>query len=138
MRIVRHLGFRVGLHTAGAYPARLQALLPLTDWIGMDVKAPFATYAATTGRRSSGKAALASMQIILASGVEHEFRTTVDPGLLPAPQLRALISQLSDLGVRRYALQESRAGNGVAPSYLDQNFLAPLARRFASFAVRRA
>ena len=138
MRIVRDMGFRVGLHTAGAYPRRLRALLPLVDWIGMDIKAPFADYEATTGKRGSGIAARESMQIILASGIDHEFRTTVDPDLLTAPQLRALVSQLPALGVRRYALQECRAENSMAPSYLEENFLAPLSGRFASFAVRRA
>ena len=40
------LGFGVGLHTAGIYPQRLQALLPRLDWVGLDVKAPLADDAA--------------------------------------------------------------------------------------------
>ena len=41
MRRVRDLGFAVGLHTAGAYPARLRTLLEegLVDWVGLDIKA---------------------------------------------------------------------------------------------------
>ena len=42
MRRVRAMGFKVGLHTAGPYPERLRECLPLLDWVGMDLKAPFA------------------------------------------------------------------------------------------------
>ncbi len=43
-REVSALGFEVGLHTAGPYPDRLHRLLPLLDWVGMDIKAPGARY----------------------------------------------------------------------------------------------
>lgn len=43
MQQVRRLGFLVGLHTSGAYPRRLADALPLTDWVGLDVKASRAT-----------------------------------------------------------------------------------------------
>lgn len=40
-RRAKQLGFQVGLHTGGAYPRRLAALLAqnLVDWIGLDIKA---------------------------------------------------------------------------------------------------
>ena len=44
MRTIRRMGFRVGLHTAGTYPSRLAQVLSLVDWIGFDIKAPFAEY----------------------------------------------------------------------------------------------
>ncbi|HEX7972614.1 MAG TPA: anaerobic ribonucleoside-triphosphate reductase activating protein, partial [Thiobacillus sp.] len=69
MREVRALGFRIGLHTGGAYPQRLAAVLPLVDWVGFDVKAPFADYARITGAAGSGARALAGLQQVLASGV---------------------------------------------------------------------
>ena len=57
MGAVRALGFGVGLHTSGAAPERLKAVLPLVDWVGFDVKAPFADYARITGVAGSGEAA---------------------------------------------------------------------------------
>ena len=144
MREVRQMGFRVGLHTAGIYPRRLKALLPLTDWIAMDIKAPFAAYAATTGRRDSGKAARESMQLILDSGVDHEFRTTVHASLLPSSTLAKLAQSLARLGVRNYALQEFRARGCASPvrqvtsSYLTDSFCRSLTPLFSSFSVRRA
>ena len=58
---VRALGFKVGLHTGGAYARRLADVLPQVDWIGFDVKAPRDGYAAVTGVADSGIAALASL-----------------------------------------------------------------------------
>ncbi|MDO8597411.1 MAG: hypothetical protein Q7R45_12410, partial [Sulfuricaulis sp.] len=140
------LGFRLGLHTAGAYPRRLAELLPLVDWVAMDIKAPFADYAATTGVADSGTPALASVRLILASGVAHEFRTTVHPDLLPAAALPALARSLAQIGVRNYALQEFRAQGcarhelnaPAAPPYLnDATLSGAIAPLFDSFCVRQ-
>jgi len=50
MRAVRGLGFKIGLHTSGMDPAALARVLPLADWIGLDVKAPRTAYDRATGR----------------------------------------------------------------------------------------
>lgn len=144
---VKLLGFKLGLHTAGAYPRRLAELLPAVDWVAMDVKAPFADYAATTGAADSGRPALESVRLILASGVAYEFRTTVHPDLLAAAALPALASSLAQLGVRHYALQEFRPQGcasqelnaSVTPPFLDDATLSrAIAPLFDSFCVRRA
>ncbi|MBI4189287.1 MAG: anaerobic ribonucleoside-triphosphate reductase activating protein [Betaproteobacteria bacterium] len=144
---VRALGFRIGLHTAGAYPRRLAALLPSVDWVAMDIKAPFADYAATTGVADSGAPARESVRLILASGVRYEFRTTVHPDLLSATQLPVLACSLARLGVRHYALQEFRpqgcaseqlAASGTAPFLNDVALSAAIAPLFESFCVRHS
>jgi hypothetical protein len=62
----RRLGFRIGLHSAGMYPERLARVLPLVDWIGLDLKAPRAAYPRITGTPDSGDAVFASLRLILA------------------------------------------------------------------------
>ena len=37
-------GFEVALHTSGVYPERLSKVLPLIEWVGLDIKAPFDEY----------------------------------------------------------------------------------------------
>jgi len=147
LRQVKALGFRLGLHTAGAYPRRLAELLPMVDWVAMDIKAPFADYAATTGVADSGEPALESVRLILASGIAHEFRTTVHPDLLPAGALPALARSLAQIGVRNYALQEFRSQGcahrelnaPAAPPYLsDATLSGAIAPLFDSFCVRHA
>lgn len=79
VRTVKQMGFKAGLHTAGAYPAVLQALLPLLDWVGMDIKAPFEDYELITAIPGSGDAARLSAAMVRHSSIPHQFRTTVHP-----------------------------------------------------------
>ncbi|MEW6133292.1 MAG: anaerobic ribonucleoside-triphosphate reductase activating protein [Pseudomonadota bacterium] len=109
MREVRALGFKIGLHTGGMYPKRLAAVLPLTDWVGMDVKAPFADYSRITGVKDSGTPVQESLALLLASGVEHEIRTTVHPALLAHWEVVDMAHDLAGRGVKHYALQRFRS-----------------------------
>lgn len=109
IRTVRAMGFRIGLHTAGPFPQRLAELLPSVDWVGLDIKAPFDGYQRVTGVSGSGDKAQVSLRHLLESGIDYEVRTTVHPALLNQKELLRLMEQLSNLGVKRYALQAFRA-----------------------------
>jgi len=87
---VRERGFLTGLHTGGAYPDALAEILPHLDWVGMDIKAPFADYERITGAAGSGEAAERSADLVRTSGVGHRFRTTLDPDLLRDEQIAGL------------------------------------------------
>lgn len=116
VREVRELGFDVGLHTAGAYPRRLAAVLPLLGWVGLDIKAPAAKYLAITGVGASASKAFASLRLVLDSGVDHEVRVTVDPTVHTGEDIHSLVDQLSTVGARSIVLQEARA-EGSRPGY---------------------
>lgn len=113
---VRARGFGVGLHTGGAWPRRLERLLPRLDWVGLDVKHLPEKYAEITGAGPSGAAAWASLDAVLESGVDHEVRTTVDPTVHVRDDVIALADRLRERGVRRHVLQEARA-DGAAPAW---------------------
>lgn len=142
----RSLGFKIGLHTAGPRPDRLAAVLPLVDWVGMDIKAPFERYDRITQTRGSGERARESAALLLGSGVDCEFRTTVHPALTSPDDLLALAQTLRAMGVSRYTLQEFRstgcadpellslpAGAGWAPALLET-----IGSGFGDFSLRRA
>jgi pyruvate formate lyase activating enzyme len=114
---VRKLGFRVGLHTAGMVPNRFAQLLPSLDWVGFDVKAPFYAYSCITGVERSGTDALASLRLLLESGIPYEVRTTAHPSLLTMENMLELRDQLVSLGVTHYAIQRFRS-QGVRPELL--------------------
>jgi pyruvate formate lyase activating enzyme len=142
MQQVRALGFRVGLHTAGPYPDRLADILPLVDWVGFDVKAPFQDYARVTGVPRSGERARDSLLHVLASGVAYEVRTTVHPALLDEVTLHRLADGLAEIGVQHYALQAFQAA-GCRNDALRTAAPAPALRlpdrvtaQFASVIVR--
>jgi pyruvate formate lyase activating enzyme len=117
IQAVKDLGFRIGLHTSGMFHERFQAVLPLLDWVGFDVKAPWASYAALTGSPSSAAQTLKSLQMLLASGTACEVRTTLHPSLLSPAELLQLRDELLSLGVTHYAVQRYRDA-GVRPGQL--------------------
>lgn len=111
----RELGYKLGLHSAGPYPARLAEILPLVDWVGLDVKAPFADYERITGVPGSGERARESLALLLRSGTPYEIRTTVHPDLLSSERLVALARELAALGVENYVVQVFRAQGCADP-----------------------
>lgn len=147
MSEVVDLGFKVGLHTGGTYPSRLAELLPLCSWVGMDIKAACADYDRVTGTPGSGKKARESAELLLASGVPYEFRTTVHPLYHTPESLLQLAQELKQLGAKHYVMQEFRpqgcADETVNASYSHQELLkdglcASIATMFESYSVRRA
>ena len=133
---VRAQGFATALHTGGMYPERLQALLPLLDWVGLDIKGPLHAYDAITRTPGSGAKAFDSLRRLLASGMACECRTTWHAGLFSVDDLFALADTLADAGVAHWALQECRTP-GAAPCALTAGQVERLGARIAGFVVRR-
>jgi len=108
MRRVRDLGFAVGLHTSGAYPRRLAEVLPLVDWVGLDIKALPEDYGEVTGGPAGGGRAWEALRMVLDAGVAHEVRLTVHPGSPQAASAVEIARRLRAAGVRALALQDAR------------------------------
>jgi len=109
MREVRALGFQVGLHTAGLYPQRLASVLPLVDWVALDIKTEFEDYKAITSVPRSGEPVRESLALVLASGKAHELRTTWHPDLIAEATLMRMARMLKAAGARHWVLQGYRA-----------------------------
>ncbi len=133
MQEARALGFQIGLHTGGAVPARLAEVLPLTDWVGFDVKAPFDDYARITAVDGSGPHARDSLKILAASGVAYEVRTTVHPQIVSAENLVQMAQELAGLGVANWVLQEVR---GCPAQSYEAGLLGRLEQSLAHVAWR--
>lgn len=146
MREVREKGFEVGLHTGGYRPQKLAEVLPLVDWIGFDVKAPFEEkrYAEVT-KTNHLREVLKSLDMILASGKDFECRTTCDPRLLTCADLRQMAEALHAKGVKKYFLQKYRpvpsdtvtTDNACENLLTDSELLEYLQTHFAEFEVRK-
>ncbi|MBB2484188.1 anaerobic ribonucleoside-triphosphate reductase activating protein [Mitsuaria sp. WAJ17] len=115
MRHIRSLGFAIGLHTAGIYPERLRTVLPLLDWVGLDIKAALdeaGSYERITGSRTAWQDARDSLDLVLAAqraqALSYECRTTWHPDWLDTPELQRLAGQLHERDVRHWVLQEAR------------------------------
>lgn len=105
---IKSFGYQVGLHTSGVYPARLKELLPVLDWVGLDVKAPWGKYDCLSGRSGITAAVKQSLALLADSGVSFEVRTTCDPRYLSVADIYTLAADLKPYGVQTYALQHYR------------------------------
>lgn len=106
MQQVKEMGYKIGLHTGGPYPDRLEQILPYLDWVGLDIKAMAENYPEVTGVKSSGEKAWTSAKILIESGISHEIRTTVHPALTSTAELQAISERLLQLGTDRHRLQD--------------------------------
>ena len=116
MQTVRAWGYRVALHTAGAFPARLARVLPHVDWVGLDIKANPHEYGAITGIAASGEKAWQALAMVQDSGVDYEVRITVDPTVHRRESILDLVDALAAHGVEAPVLQEVRP-DGANPEY---------------------
>lgn len=143
MQQVRELGFKVGLHTAGIKPAALERVLPLCDWVGFDVKAAQGQVDGITQIIGSDAANWRSLDLLLASGVAYECRTTVHWNLLQPDDLRLLARQLQQRGARTFIVQPARDGKMLTTDLGRQDLPSGLPElwqelntMFGHFAVR--
>ena len=145
MEQVKAMGYLIGLHTSGTNAQRLADILPLTDWIGFDVKTAFDRYDRIP--HANGKEAETCLDMILAAGVPMEARTTLDPRVITAGELLPLAETLSGKGVKTYAVQEYHdfPGQNGAPDkesrtayFADKDLLQKISGLFDNFIIRRS
>lgn len=137
---IKAMGFKVALHTAGGNPQRLENYLSMLDWVGLDIKTTFTDYAQITGISGSGEQVQQSLELILASGIGYEVRTTVDPNFFTHNKVVELAESLAAAGVTHYALQECRPVAGYQMQNLslfhDNTLSEQLEGMFSHFTLR--
>lgn len=115
---VKSLGFLVKLDTNGTHPDVLQELLSenLLDYIAMDIKAPLAKYKDITRVDVDTDIIKKSIDMIMNSGVDYEFRTTIVKSQLSVEDLR----QIGELiqGAKKYYMQKF-----LATKILDESLM---------------
>jgi len=105
---IKDLGFEVKLDTNGSNPKMLKELIEkkLVDFIAMDIKTKLS-------------APIESIKLILQSGLEYEFRTTVVPGIHDKKNLVCLAKQLKKLKTDfNWILQRFQPKNCLDPAFL--------------------
>ena len=143
---VKDMGFKIGLHTGGYRPEHLAKVLPLVDWVGLDIKAPFdeAKYSAIIGVNHLKKVE-ESLDLLLHWGGNFECRTTCDPRFLTIDDLWTITKTLKEKGVKKYFLQKYRPveTDKTTSDYAcenlvsDKELLQYLQANFEDFEVRK-
>ncbi|MCK4927301.1 MAG: anaerobic ribonucleoside-triphosphate reductase activating protein [Candidatus Aenigmarchaeota archaeon] len=108
LKKVKKIGLKVKLDTNGINPSALRTLvdMKLVDHIAMDVKARIeaAAYSKASGVDIDIGKIKESIKFIMSSGIDHEFRTTVVPGLVSESDVADIAKDLK--GCMLYALQK--------------------------------
>ncbi|MEK7275353.1 MAG: anaerobic ribonucleoside-triphosphate reductase activating protein [Candidatus Desantisbacteria bacterium] len=122
IRRLRDTGIRVKLDTNGSFPDMLQSLIDesLIDYIAMDIKSALddKSYAQAAGIKDENivERVRKSIEIIMNSGVDYEFRTTIVPTLHTKETLTAIAESIK--GAKQYVLQAFVPNNTLDPEYL--------------------
>ncbi|MCX6798547.1 MAG: anaerobic ribonucleoside-triphosphate reductase activating protein [Candidatus Diapherotrites archaeon] len=100
------LGLLVKLDTNGSMPEELERLIKekAVDYIAMDIKAPPEKYSEAAGAKVDIAKIKRSARLIMESGIDYEFRTTVVPALHSEADLLEIGEWLK--GARRFFLQQ--------------------------------
>lgn len=103
---VKELGFLVKLDTNGTSPATIKNLMKenLIDYIAMDIKAPLKKYQLVTNSQVDTNKIEESINLILNSNIDYEFRTTVLPVQLQINDFEEIGKLIN--GAKRYYLQK--------------------------------
>ncbi len=117
---LKGLDYLVKVDSNGSHPDMIEELLreKLVDYIAMDVKAPLGKYDAIAAVRVDRRKIKRSIDIILASGIGYEFRTTVPRSLLEKDDLLAIGRLIKH--ARRYTIQKFVPSKTLNPSFLKE------------------
>jgi pyruvate formate lyase activating enzyme len=118
-RGIKELGYPVKLDSNGSQPQMLRLLVAegLVDYLAMDIKTEPERYAEGLAPFYDSTNLLASLQIIMDSEVEYEFRTTCVRPLVTPSTIQHIARLIS--GSRRYTLQPFKACCMLRPDYFE-------------------
>ncbi|MEM0448792.1 MAG: anaerobic ribonucleoside-triphosphate reductase activating protein [Methanomassiliicoccales archaeon] len=117
IRTLRSLGLGVKLDTNGSNPDLLQDLIQagLLDFVAMDIKAPLdSRYEHLVDVKVDVSKLKRSVDIIMESGVDYEFRTTMVPLLLKPEDYEAMAAYIGT--AKKYVLQHFVPRNTIDPN----------------------
>jgi pyruvate formate lyase activating enzyme len=121
VRDVKDVGYMVKVDTNGSRPDILEELLSnrLVDYIAMDVKAPLRKYRAITDIPNSEKTIRKSIKLIMDSGIDCEFRTTIVKSQLGEADILEIGEMIKNAPL--YALQRYSNTKPLDKSYVNEH-----------------
>ena len=118
---IRDIGMQVKLDTNGTFPDMLRRVLEMgiVDYVAMDIKGPLDSqvYSRSTGIRNGKlfEKVKETIKLIMESGIDYEFRTTVVPTLHEKADIIKIARYIE--GARKYALQNFSNRETLDPEF---------------------
>jgi pyruvate formate lyase activating enzyme len=112
---IKTMGYLVRIYTNGTNPNMLKELIDnkLIDSVAMDIKAPLTEekYEAVTNVKDIVENVKKSISLIMNSGIDYEFRTTVVPGLHSEKDIEEIAKYIKD--AKLFVLQKFLPENAL-------------------------
>ena len=142
---IKRLGFLVKLDSNGSNPEILKKIIQLkiVDYLALDVKAPLERYQEITDSNIDPNKIRKTIKLIINSGLDYEFRTTVVKSLLNKKDIEKIGKLIQ--GAKLYILQKFIATKLLNPKllkgtgYSDQEFekLKDIAKHYVQKCIIR-
>jgi len=119
-RKIKDLGFSLKLDTNGSRPKVLQNLIDkgLVDYIAMDLKTDPVLYRSFIKPDFRSDPIVASVELIMASGIDYEFRTTCVKPIVTRRTIENILQLIQ--GARLYVLQRFRNSELLHPEFFQE------------------
>ncbi|HUV59515.1 MAG TPA: anaerobic ribonucleoside-triphosphate reductase activating protein [Desulfatiglandales bacterium] len=116
---IKRLGYLVKLDTNGSFPSRLKKIIELksVDYVAMDIKASLDKYNKVIKTKIDIKKILDSIRLIMDSGLDYEFRTTVVKALFEKDDFYKIGQLIKN--ARLYILQRFVPSKTLDATFLD-------------------
>jgi pyruvate formate lyase activating enzyme len=114
---IKKLNLKIKIDTNGYLPEKLKNIIKtdLVDYISMDIKSSPEKYSLACGVKIDFERIKKSIEVIMNSKVEYEFRTTCVPGLVNAEDIMKIGEMIN--GAELYVLQQYDNKNVLFDSY---------------------
>lgn len=117
---IRERGYLLKLDTNGSRPDVLRRLIDagLVDYFAMDIKGPLDKYRCITKSDIQDETIKQSIELIITSGIQYEFRTTVVKSLLQEGDLAGIVSLIK--ASRIFVLQTFVPSKALDGRFLEE------------------
>jgi len=116
---IKRLGYLVKLDTNGSFPLRLERIIQskFVDYVAMDIKTSLNKYNHVIKRKIDTRKILDSIRLIMDSGLDYEFRTTVVKALFEKDDFYKIGQLIKN--ARLYVLQKFVPSKTLDDTFLD-------------------
>ena len=113
IKSIKNLGYKVKLDTNGSFPEKLKQVIDekLVDYVAMDIKNTLEKYPLTIGCNTDISKVTESINILINSDIEYEFRTTVVKDYHTIDDFHKIGEMIK--GAKRYFIQSYKYQDSV-------------------------
>jgi len=118
LKTIKKMGYAIKLDTNGSFPGELKSIIDdrVVDYIAMDIKAPLEKYDFVCGVKVNTENIKRSIEIIMHSDLDYQFRTTVVKSFLNVEDLKQICGLIK--GSRSYILQRFNSNSKIMDNSL--------------------